>query len=415
MFGKNLKILTLLLSLATLLYSQDFTLRKTSEGTYSAEFEKKFTIGEKLDVSLRDYEGDIIIRGSESNELVIRENATFRSYSEQDAKQKYHRNKIGFILNNDKLELSGNRFHDKNNNALHLQLPNFAKILLQSTGSDIIISETDGDLVINASDGNLEMVQVSSRTKIEGSSLDIKMIDCQVMGDITLSRGMLTITGLTSEYLNASLFGADLEADNINSRVTFKTTGSDINIDNSDNDAKLYASGGDITVGRIRGNIYCETKGGTIELGYVTGMCKIDCISGDLFIDEVLNNLNITAINSDIEIEKAAGSVAIDNSNGDIEIYKALQEDVFSVMIKNRHGDIDLYLDSDVRAEINARIGFKSRDAEEFEIESDFELDNMKFEKNGKNGYISRHGVVNGGGATIILKNDNGDIYIYKE
>ena len=68
-----------------------------------------------------------------------------------------------------------------------------------------------------------------------------------------------------------------------------------------------------------------------------------------------------------------------------------------------------------MNADLNARIEFTTGDEDDFEIESDFTLDNEKKERNGKIGYISKYGSIYGGGNTVILKNKNGDIYIYEE
>eukprot|EP01156_Anaeramoeba_ignava_P015897 Anaeramoba_ignava/a616692_20.p1 GENE.a616692_20~~a616692_20.p1 ORF type:complete len:416 (-),score=83.97 a616692_20:418-1665(-) len=415
MLIRNHKYLNFILLLGFAFGAQNLMITKESEGVYEAVYSKSFTIGEKLDIDIHDFYGEILINGNGDNRLKIDEICSFKSYSEKDAETKYYKSKVGFILNNNKLEIDGKKETDKIENIINLDVPDFTNISIKAEDSEIVINQTDGDITILGKDSQVDFNKVSSKIKVKGKNLDVHIADCSLIGDVLLSRGMLNISKLKSDYLNAEVYGADLEASDIDARVVFKSTGGDIYIDNAKNDAKLYASGGDITVEEINGNIFCDSKGGMIELGTVGGMCKIISLAGEVNIEEVQDDLNISAKNSDIEVEKALGSIIVDSANQDVEIYKYTLGEDFSVTIKNQNADIDFYIEESVNADLNARIDYTSGDDDDYEIESDFTLDNEKKERNGKLGYISKYGSINGGGNTVILKNQNGDIYIYEE
>ncbi len=412
MFKFNHKYLIPLLFFFTFTRADDFVVEKESNGTYQVYFEKNYQLEDELELDIDDYEGDIIISGLYGNSMSIRESCLIKTYSEQDARSKYYQSKVGFILNKNRLEINGNRRSDKINSTLELIVPDFTSIRLDARSSAVSIREIDGKINLSARDCDIDLTNISSKVKINCKSSEIIILDCTMIGELYLSRGYLSINGLESEYFNATLFGASLDADGLDSRVIFKTTGGDIAIEESRNDAKLYASGGDIVVEKIYGNIACDTKGGSIEIEEVQGLCKIDCIAGDVMIDKAMNNLNINAVKSDIEVGKATRSVFIESSDADIELGKRVLEKDDKILIKNRSGDITLYLDEDINAEVVARIEY--HDDFDGDIDSDFELDRMKTERSGRKGYVSRKGRLNEGGGTIILHNKNGDIYIYE-
>ncbi len=408
----NHKYLLPLLLFAALAWADDFVVEKESNGVYEVYFEKNYQLGDELELYVDDYEGDIIISGRYGNSMSIRENCRINTYSEQDARSKYYQSKVGFILNENRLEINGNRRSSKINSTLELIVPDFTKIRLNARSSAVSIKGVDGDMNFMARDCDIDLTNVSSKVKINCKSSEIVILNCTMIGNLNLSRGYLSINGLESEYFNATLFGAGLDADGLDSRVVFKATGGDILIEESRNDAKLYASGGDIVVEKIYGNIACNTKGGSITIEEVQGLCKVDCIAGDVIIDKAMDNLNINAVKSDIEIKEAARSVYIESSNADIELGKRVLEKDDKILIKNRVGDITLYLDEDINAELVARIEY--HDDFDWDIDSDFELDRLKTERSGRKGYISKKGWLNNGGGTIILHNKSGDIYIYE-
>ena len=318
----NHKYIIFILFFTSIFGAQNLVITKESEGVYEAVFSKDFTIGEKLDVVIYDFIGDIVISGNGNNDLKITEISSFKSYSEKDAEVKFYKSKVGFILNNNKLEIDGKKLTDRIENTMVLNVPDFANISIKAENSDLVISQTDGELTIFGKDSHVDLNKVSSKVKIKGKSLEVNIADCSLIGDILLSRGMLTISKLKSDYLNAELYGADLTADDIDAKIEFKTTGGDIYIEESKNDAKLYASGGDITVEEIEGNIFCDSKGGAVNLGTVNGMCKIISIAGEISIEEVSDDINIAAKNSEIEVEKALASINIENTNKDVKVYK---------------------------------------------------------------------------------------------
>ena len=415
MFKLNYKYLIYFSSLITILFAEDLIIEKESVGIYTAIFEKEFKVDGQLDMSLINYNGNIVINGINSNDIIIKESCSFKTYSQKDAKLKYYKSKVGFILNENKLEITDAKRNEKINSILEISIPDYTDIKIEDYDSDIIISHLDGNFNLISKRCNIELNNTSSKVKIKGKDNDLNIVNCSIIGDLFLSRGTVNISGLKSEYLNATLYGADLVVDEIDSKVVFKVTGGDIFIKESQNDAKLFTSGGDILVENLFGNIACDTKGGSIDLGEISGMCKIDCITGEISIDEVQGDLNIKAENSEIDVNQAFGSVSIQNSYKDIEIHKISLDNDYKLLVKNKKGDIHLYLESEVQANITAKIEYKDSNFEDYNIESEFHLTNLKNEKKGNLGYLIHSGEINGGGSTIILKTLNGDINIEKE
>ena len=395
---------------------EDIHVEKESDGLYEVNYEKRFyDVGDELTLTIDDYSGDIVINGHTQNYINIFENCNIKTYSEKDAKLKYFQSKVEFILNDDKLEISKSRKSTKCSGTIILDIPDYTIIKIEARESDIILRQIDGDVILKCRDSDLMFDRVSSKINVETKNSDVNIINCNLVGDLVSSRGNVIISSLKSEYFNATLYGADLDAEKIDSKVTFKTTGGNIFIEKSQNDAKLYAAGGDISVEEIYGNLACDAKGGSIDIGKVYGICVMECVSGEITIEEVQGDLKIDAVNTDVEVESAYNSVYIETSQKDIEVTKVLnEEDNNTILIKNKEGDIDLYVDAGISANIAAKIEYFDRENNDWEIESDFDMKTVKIEKHGKQGYISKKGTINDGGSTIILKNKNGDIYIHE-
>jgi len=413
----NHKYQLIFLSLLTFVFAgEDIYVEKDSDGIYEVTFEKIFhDVSDQLELTIDEYQGNIIINGHSQNRIKIFENCKIKTYSEKDAKLKYYQAKVGFILNEDRFEISENRKSQKCESTIILDIPDYTVINIEAKNSEVMISRMDGDIHLKCRDSELTLDQISSKIDVESKTSDISIISCSLVGDLIASRGRLMISSLKSEYFNATLYGADLDAERIDSKVTFKSTGGNIFIDESHNDAKLYTAGGDISVDEIYGNLACDAKGGTIDIGEVDGICVMECVSGDISIEEVYGDLKIDAINTDVEVESAHSSVYIETTQKDIEVTKHLnEEDNNTVLIKNKGGDIELYLDAGINASVAAKIEYTDGDSDDWTIESDFQLENTRSEKRGKQGYISKKGTINKGGSTVILKNKNGDIYIYQ-
>ncbi|MBN2280978.1 MAG: hypothetical protein JXQ65_10390 [Candidatus Marinimicrobia bacterium] len=406
----------LVLFLAIAFADEGLYISKVDDGLYEVIYEKQFEdIGDRLSLIIEGSQGNININGRSASRLGIVEHCRIKSYSEKDARQKYYQSKMVFMLNDNALEISNNKQSNDCYSTLTLNIPDYTTMQIEADDCKINIHRTDGDIVLGCRNGELVFDDVSSRIDVKSKDTEISVINCTLVGDLEASRGGLTISSLKSEYFNATLYGANLDADKIDAKVTFKTTGGNIIIDESVNDAKLFSAGGDISIDRIYGNLACDTKGGTIDIGAVDGICVLNCLSGDIYLQEVRGDLRIDAINTDVEIDAAHQSVYIESSNKDIHVTKLSSEDDSStILIKNKEGDIDLYLDEDITADIVAKIEFNNGAPDDWEIESDFVLDQMKTEKKGKQGYISKKGKINNGGSVIILKNKNGDIYIYE-
>jgi len=148
MFKFNHKYQIIFLSLLTFAFAgEDIYIEKDSDGLYEVTFEKNFhDVSDQLELTIDEYQGDIIINGHSQNRIKIFENCKIKTYSEKDAKVKYYQSKVGFILNEDRFEISGNRKSSKCESTIILDIPDYTIINIEVKDSEVLIREMDGDL-----------------------------------------------------------------------------------------------------------------------------------------------------------------------------------------------------------------------------------------------------------------------------
>ncbi|MFH0736475.1 MAG: DUF4097 family beta strand repeat-containing protein [bacterium] len=246
---------------------------------------------------------------------------------------------------------------------------------LKTSGGEIIFAGINGDLKAFTAGGDLRGADVTGK-------LDLKTMG----GDIT--------TGvLSGNYVKIETMGGDIRIKKSDKGVYVMTHGGDIRIGDIGNDSELITYGGDIVSGLINGNAKLKTLGGDITLNGAKGKVDVETRGGDIKLFNIIGSLNAKTSAGEMYIELTPKG-----------------EDSF---IKSGYGNVDLYLPSNVKANLDIKIrdaGWEGEESNQLYI--NFETSAGK--KYTKSSNLYGNYTINGGGEKIYVETANSDISIKK-
>lgn len=143
---------------------------------------------------------------------------------------------------------------------------------------------------------------------------------------------------------------------------------------------------------------------------------KLDTYNGgDVYVENVNGEIILENYNGKITAKRISGSVSADTYNGGITVELLKYTSGTPMSFNTYNGNIDLSLPSDAKANLKLK-------TKRGEIYSGFEMEVIKSEPvkktDNKSGTYKVYlddwvkSAINGGGAEVIMKNYNGDIYI---
>lgn len=277
-----------------------------------------------------------------------------------------------------------------------INIPSHFNTNLYTSGGDIVVKGTlTGEIQGETSGGDIRISDVNGSVDMSTGGGNIRAGD--IIGNIsmTTSGGDIDI-GAVSGTAEVTTSGGDIGVERVGRALKAETSGGNITVGDVVGSATVATSGGDITASRLLGGASLETSGGNIELRSGVGAVSAKTAGGDIRIDSVTGA---------VEARTSAGNVEI----GLIPTGKG------KTRISSSVGDIRLYIPSDAKATITARLrvrgGWKSR-SDEWTISSDFEGTTYEKDEQGREHRATYH--LNGGGQPISLETTLGSIEIRK-
>ena len=188
--------------------------------------------------------------------------------------------------------------------------------------------------------------------------------------------------------------------------------GGDINLGNVGNDATLNTFGGEISLGNIGGNAILKTMGGNIYADKIGGSASVSTNGGNIQLKGVSNNIKARTLGGNLSLKNVKGAAIASTNSGDVDI-EFLSIGTDESHISTLNGGITVYLNSSVKATINASVrnyGWWDESESKKYIESDFKA--KSFDANKNSNKVTAEYELNGGGPVITLKAMNGKIKI---
>ena len=219
---------------------------------------------------------------------------------------------------------------------------------------------SDFDLDLRTGGGDIEVVgNLGGDVRSHTSGGDVTLRD--IGGDVELTTS-----------------GGDIRVGTVGGDVHLQTSGGDIRVEKASADLDVQTSGGDIRIGHVGNELEAQTSGGDITIEYVGGESRIRTSGGDIEIGEILEDARITTSGGDIELRNAKGELQVKTAGGELELLnvtgsidaKTAGGEILAEItpegskgssLISAGGDIVLYVDSEAKATIEARIRVDKR------------------------------------------------------
>lgn len=377
-----IKVMMILITAASII---TFGKATKSDDVQSNEGTKSFVVnkGGKLVVNVNP--GEIKISTWEKNEVLIKVSGL----------DKDELKKVEMNLNGNTVTLKYNSDWGWGDDAEYkITVPSQFNIDAKTYGGDVeLTSDITGDVELISNGGDLTTKNINGKAKLTTQGGDVK-------------------TGNVSGSLYLNTMGGDIKVGDIKGGPnTVSTMGGDIRIGKVSADLDAITYGGDINVNGTAGKVSLETMGGNISVVDANGKLMMDTKGGSLLVKNGSGSVKGVTYGGAIELINLSGSVDVKTIAGSISA--VLNPSVDSkIQLVSQIGEIELSLSPSVKANVDAEIrawGNWEYLKDLYKIESDFPSTDGKQSSSKKQ---ERSFTINGGGAKIILKTNNGSIKI---
>jgi DUF4097 and DUF4098 domain-containing protein YvlB len=141
------------------------------------------------------------------------------------------------------------------------------------------------------------------------------------------SRGRLWVTlevNVPKNYsVDVSTGGGNIEADDINGRVSLLTAGGNVTAGNIGGSAHLETNGGHITVKNVSGDLTANTGGGHITTGAVAGNASLRTSGGHIHVFSIKGSAHLVTGGGNVTLEHSGGELVAETSGGQIDVGEA--------------------------------------------------------------------------------------------
>lgn len=260
-------------------------------------------------------------------------------------------------------------------------------VKLESDGGAINVSGISGKLEAETGGGEVHLDDVAeAMAETGGGAIDVGS-----------ASGMLTLkTG-----------GGSIHVMSASARINAESGGGSVFVGNAGS-AELDTGGGSIKMNSCSGSTNAQTGGGTIELGDVNGPVTMETGGGNIHLSSARGPVRVETGGGNLELWKLYNGVKAETGAGSITAELAGSPQGSS-SLETSAGDLTLYIDPDVRVNIQAEIDT----AFGHKINSDFP--ELKITSEGGDygpKTITATGSLNGGGPVLKLETNIGNINI---
>lgn len=228
---------------------------------------------------------------------------------------------------------------------------------------------------------------------------DIELRGREGMAKLHTGKGGIVIQDLIGSA-ETHMRSGDFTARNVTGDVSLEGRVTDTTV--SDIAGKLSLQGeffGHMLISRVGKGVAFKSNRTDLEFTKLEGDLRLG--DGDLKANLLTGPFRLITKSKDIRLDDITGDVRVENTNGEVEVQP--KGNVGSVQIRNSKGVIRLILPAAANVAIDAR-------ADRGEIESDFTLTTTNEHREAR-----ATGVINKGGASVVLNNERGTIFIRKQ
>ena len=263
------------------------------------------------------------------------------------------------------------------------------------SGSQLLLQTAD----INAAHADLTIeMPADASLDINAGHGDVTVDGTKTNVTVSAGKGDVKLDNISGN-VHAHMSKGDFSATTIGGEVIVEGRMDDVSLSGIKNHVSLNGDFfGDMHLQQISAPLNHHSSRTDITIASVPGSLTLD--SGDLQFKNVTGPVRVVTRSKDVEGTFVQGATHIENSNGDVTLTASapLQD----VSIHNDNGSIDLSLPPDARFTLQASTN-------DGDMSTDFDVP-----QSNQNDHRSASGKVGGGGPTVSVVTNHGDVHIRK-
>ena len=255
--------------------------------------------------------------------------------------------------------------------------------------------------------GSVDVNNIAGRADAEtaGGSIQLDNIGGAVAADT--AGGSISV-GTAGGETRLKTAGGSIQVNTVNGRLTAATYGGSVDVNIAKQAANIDTAGGSIHVRQTGGELRASTAGGNIEAGDIGGPATLKTAGGSIRLNSARGPVDASTAGGGIQLTRVEGGVHAETAAGGIvaEFVGAKMTDSY---LETTVGDVIVTVPSNLACTIRGGIEMASGHG----IRSDFpelKITTEGGEYGPKQVYVN--GNLNGGGPTLKLRTNIGDIEI---
>ncbi len=302
----------------------------------SAYFQAGIKSGEKI--LLQDLFGELVITGTESDTVEIRQYFTTPVLPEKDLlDSQLTQSDTAIIFTPDrqlnrsiavhyKISIPTDATLDLNVLGGSIQLRDMRALLnISSAGGEISAENIIGPLTVNTGGGSVRLKNIVGEVICNTGGGIVNISQTKGPLQIFSGGGDIIINSIQGNCTTTTLNGSISISGGKGTVMRCKTGGGNLALEKMDMELiQLDNASGDIYLKTISGSVICKIGNGDLSAENITGKLKIQNLNGDSDIIQLQGSLTLEEINGNIKLERfhpvsdQAGTSSIYCQNGDI-------------------------------------------------------------------------------------------------
>jgi DUF4097 and DUF4098 domain-containing protein YvlB len=373
--------------------------------------EKTFVVDGPAVLALETELGHVTVTGSEDDEVHVTARLSLWGADEEDARQQVdvQMTQEGNGINVRVVRPEWHYVFFASTRSprvdFEVRVPSETSLQLVTSSGDLAVSDVTGTMKLETSFGSIEVEEVSGPVSAESDSGDITLINLSHGGDLKAETnfGGLVLRDITADSLTARSDSGDLQIEKItlDSALDLKTNFGSVTVqDVAAERLTAHSDSGEIQAEEITldGALDLETNFGKVTANGVRATSyRLASDSGNLTLNGCSGPLDLRTNFGDIKVRNATeAALALKTDSGGIYFSGSLHAERVH-RVESGLGKVHLLLPADAAFDLDAETDFGF-------IKTDFAVTVTEF---GEKHIV---GEVNGGGPSLQIHTDSGDI-----
>ncbi len=265
------------------------------------------------------------------------------------------------------------------------------------------------NLDLSTGGGNIEASEIQGRVTFNTAGGNITAGNISGSAHLETGGGNIVATGVGGEELYASTGGGHIVVGSVAGNATLHTSGGHIRVASIQGTARLDTGGGNITLGHSGAELTASTGGGEIQVGEAAGLVRAKTGGGGIRVVRMFGPTNLETGGGSIYLTQVDSPVKASTSFGGITAwFVAPPKSTGTCDLQSSAGDIVVHLPRELPITIDAQV--QDGDANRVIIDPAFPLKVIHGDSSTGAHSVRAEGALNGGGELLRLRTVAGNI-----